>query len=295
MKIVFIGAVKFSKLALEKIIDLEADVVGVCTLKESTFNSDFHDLTSIANLHKIPSLYVKDVNSLETIDWIKEKKPDFIFCFGFSRLLRKEILNLSTYGVVGYHPALLPYNRGRHPLIWALALGLKETGSTFFFMDEGADSGDILSQSSLKIDDNDNASSLYKKSSEVALEQIEGFLPQLQTGTYSRTRQDHNQANNWRKRTVKDGIIDWRMSATTIHNLVRALNKPYIGAHFLYEENEIKVWMTEIVDITPNRNIEPGKVIDKDDNGNFTIKCGQGSIKLTETEPKFDALIGNYL
>ena len=49
-------------------------------------------------------------------------------------------------GILGYHPSLLPFNRGRHPIIWALALGLKETGSTFFFMDENADTGDIVSQ-----------------------------------------------------------------------------------------------------------------------------------------------------
>jgi methionyl-tRNA formyltransferase len=66
-------------------------------------------------------------------------------------------------GVAGYHPTKLPMNRGRHPLIWALALRLKNSVSTFFFMNEGADSGDILSQVDFKILYQDDAQSLYDK------------------------------------------------------------------------------------------------------------------------------------
>ena len=62
-----------------------------------------------------------------------------------------------------FSPGLTPQNRGRHPIIWTLALGLCETGSTFFFMDEGADSGDILSQKKITILPEDNAGSLYQK------------------------------------------------------------------------------------------------------------------------------------
>ena len=66
-------------------------------------------------------------------------------------------------GVIGYHPAALPKNRGRHPLIWALVLGLKKTASSFFIMDERADSGDVISQEEIIINDDDDASSLYAK------------------------------------------------------------------------------------------------------------------------------------
>jgi methionyl-tRNA formyltransferase len=63
------------------------------------------------------------------------------FCLGWSNLLKAEILKAAPLGVIGFHPAALPANRGRHPLIWALGLGLDETATTFFFMDKGADRG----------------------------------------------------------------------------------------------------------------------------------------------------------
>ena len=64
-------------------------------------------------------------------------------------------------GVLGYHPTKLPANRGRHPLIWSLVLGLKQSASTFFFLDQDADSGDIISQKDFEILNTDDALALY--------------------------------------------------------------------------------------------------------------------------------------
>jgi len=143
------------------------------------------------------------------------------------------MLAAAPLGVVGFHPAALPANRGRHPLIWSLALGLEQTASTFFFMDAGADSGDILLRRALAIDPTDDARTLYDKVCACALEQITQFVSQLANGSFAREPQAHAQANIWRKRGMADGKIDWRMSAVSVHNLVRALAKPYVGAHLL--------------------------------------------------------------
>jgi methionyl-tRNA formyltransferase len=146
MKVFFIGAVHFSKRCLEELIRLKVEVVGVCTLSESPFNSDHFDLSSIAKEHSIPVRSSPDVGSEDTLKWIRGLEPDVIFCFGWSKMIPDSVLTLPPLGAIGFHPASLPQNRGRHPLIWALALGLSETASTFFFMDAGADSGDLLSQ-----------------------------------------------------------------------------------------------------------------------------------------------------
>ena len=293
MRIVFIGTVEFSRRVLERLVEIEADVVGVCTLKESAFNADHCDLSHICEVHGIPWVYAPDINSEETLQWISDRRPDIVFCFGWSKLLRARLLHLAPMGVVGFHPAALPANRGRHPIIWALVLGLNETASTFFFMDEGADSGDILSQSRIKVEDEDDAASLYEKITEAALTQVQIFVPQLASGRFNRLTQDHSCANAWRKRSKMDGQIDWRMSARNIHNLVRALSKPYVGAHFLYQEQEIKVWSTELVfDVA--RNIEPGKILEVTDKG-AVVRCGEQGIRLLGTEPVFKPGIGEYL
>ena len=293
MRIVFIGTVEFSLRALERLVALNAEIVGVCTLQESKFNADHIDLSSFSEAHGIPSLYADDINATETLTWIKEKSPDVIFCFGWSRLIKEDLLELAPLGVVGFHPAALPANRGRHPLIWALVLGLKKTASTFFFMDAGADTGDILSQQEIFITDQDDARTLYDKVIETALAQITKFLPQLATGSFQRIKQKEQYANMWRKRCIPDGKIDWRMSAESIYNLVRGLTTPYTGAHFLVDGKEIKVWKSAIVTDVPN-NIEPGKVL-RQSNAGTVVKCGIGAICLTVTEPLFEPSIGSYL
>ena len=293
MKIVFIGAVTFSEKTLEKLIALKADISGVCTLKKSSFNADHVDLTQLCMKHNIPVRYTTDINSDENISWIKTLVPDVIFCFGWSQLLKTDLLNLAPLGVLGYHPAALPANRGRHPLIWALILGLNETASTFFFMDDGVDSGDIVSQYPIKISENDNAGTLYKRITETALEQIDEFLPTLQSGDCKRIKQDHSKSNTWRKRDKNDGKIDWRMSAMTIHNLVRGLTKPYIGAHIEYKDEIIKIWETKVIRCG-EENIEPGKVILVDNNG-IVVKTGKNAIRLIKTDPVLDIGLGSYL
>lgn len=283
MKLVFIGCVEFSFNIFKKLLDLrDIEIVGVITRKESPFNADFRSLESLAADAGIPCFLVEGNIQSAVIDWLKNMKIDVIYCFGWSYLLGSEILKIPRLGVVGYHPAALPKNRGRHPVIWTLALGLKETASTFFFMDEGADSGDIISQRFLLIEDSDDALSLYHKLTLIAYDQIEQITRELVSGNYTRITQDHFKANYWRKRTKRDGEIDWRMSARSVYNLVRALTHPYIGAHCVYKGTEVKVWKTEIVDEGFD-NIEPGKVLNIDDL-HFVVKCGQGAIRLLEHE-----------
>jgi methionyl-tRNA formyltransferase len=293
MRIIFIGTVEFSRLALERLVAIGAEVVGVCTLQGSSFNADYADLSPLCREHGIPLMIADDINASATLDWIRERMPDVIFCFGWSRLLKDELLAATPLGVVGFHPAALPANRGRHPLIWALALGLEQTASSFFFMDAGADTGDILSQRVIEIDPIDDARALYDKVCASALEQITQFVPRLADGSFAREPQDHAQANTWRKRGMADGKIDWRMSATSIHNLVRALAKPYVGAHFVTEGKDIKVWKSRVLGDAPN-NVEPGKVLGVHA-GAPVIKCGHDALWLLVTEPTFDPIKSIYL
>ncbi|BFG70379.1 formyltransferase family protein [Sediminibacterium sp. KACHI17] len=282
MRIVFIGCVDFSRAALMQLIQNRETVVGVITKSDSTFNADFCNLSNIAEEAGIPYKLVNDINHPNNVLWIRQLLPDIIFCFGWSNLLKKEILNSAPLGVVGYHPAMLPLNKGRHPLIWTKVLGLPEGGSTFFFMDEDADSGDILHQQSFVINFEDDASDIYKKMTSTALEQINIFIQLLKNGTYLRLSQDRTVGNHWRKRSFADGAIDFRMSTETICNLVRALTKPYVGAHCNVNGNHVKIWK-----VAPGNcydlNLEPGKILSVV-NGVIEVKTANSSICLVEHE-----------
>ena len=294
MRIVFIGCVEFSRHCLKEVLKNNGDVVGVVTRHDDGLNSDYADLSVLTADAGLPIHYSDDVNDKVTLARIKELSPDIIFCFGWSQLIKQELLSLPTMGVLGAHPSLLPNNRGRHPIIWALVLGLKETGLTFFFMNKLADAGPILAQKEIAIHDDDTARSLYDKIESVASMLIKDFMPRLLGNNYELLEQDVDQENYWRKRTHKDGMIDWRMSATAISRLVRALTRPYPGAEFLYKENAVKVWSAIVVEVGCNTNIEPGKVIEVCQ-GVPIIKCQEGALKLLECEPDIMLNVGEYL
>lgn len=294
LKVVLIGCVEFSQSCLRHAMQLEhLRIVGVVTRRHSSFNSDFCTLEPIAAQYDIPIFIAQRNEQDEMVNWIEELKPDIIFCFGWSYLLNNRILKCARLGVVGYHPASLPRNRGRHPVIWTLALGLNTTASTFFFMDEGADSGDILDQRAVAVSRDDDARTLYDKLTKIALEQITDFSKKMDLGIIPRMQQNHTCANVWRKRSKLDGQIDWRMSAEGIYNLVRALTRPYPGAHFVWRGAEIKIWRCR-TEREVFRNLEPGKVIATDQNS-FQVKCGDDSLWIVDHETPQLPEVGTYL
>lgn len=293
MRVFFIGTVEFSRVTLETLCEMGINIIGVATKQSSPYNSDFANLTEICTKNEIPYNFVNNINDQTTIEWINELKPDIICCFGWSQIIRDELLNIPKFGIIGYHPAKLPKNRGRHPLIWALILGLNSTASTFFFMDEGADSGDIISQKDILIDYHDDAATLYKKMIDTAKCQLIEFFPNLIHNNVVRIQQDHSASNFWRKRNDNDCRIDFRMTSRNIYNLIRGLTKPYIGAHLIYKGKRVRIWKSEEV-IFNEINIEPGKVLEVCD-GKITIKCMENAICLIEHEFEQFPKIGDYV
>ncbi len=295
MRIVYIGCVQSSREFLETVLGVPgAEIVGILTRKQSAFNSDFCSLGDIAEKNEIPCVYQEEHSEAAVLSWLKSCNADILYCFGWSYLLTQEAIQSARLGGVGYHPAALPANRGRHPIIWALALGLSETASTFFFLDEQADSGDILSQERVIITEEDDAASLYKKLMTIGKYQVQQLTRQFIDGTYTRTPQEWSKANIWRKRGHKDGLIDWRMPARGIYNLVRSLTHPYVGASFFYNGQEKKVWKAAVLfEETPRRNLEPGRILRLSPN-EMDVQCGMGVVRLLEWD-KISAREGECL
>ena len=169
----------------------------------------------------------------------------------------------------------------------------EKDGVNFFLIDEGADTGPILSQKIVEIYDYEDASALYEKMTIVAEKQLVELLPKLDDLKSFGRAQNNKSANSWRKRDARDGRIDWRMNATNIFNLVRSLSHPYVGAHFTYNNLDYKVWKCKVVHLGA-KNIEPGKVL-RNSVDSLVIKCGLNSIEISEIEPMIDVEEGEYL
>lgn len=284
MRIVLIGCVQSSEYFLNLLISHGYSPVGVVTKSDSAVNSDFVDLMPICEEFNIPCIHVSNANDAESAAFIRQCEPDLIYCFGWSQLIKRPVLEIPKIGSVGFHPAKLPNNRGRHPLIWVLALGLPETASSFFMMDEQADTGAIISQETVPIAYEDTASTLYDKILQVAGQQVLSFTRDFAHGTV-RFHAQPNAGNAWRKRSVQDGKIDWRMSGRAIYNLVRALTRPYPGAFFTKDGNPVSVWKVEELPMDGVENIECGKVLSVKSSSDFYVKAYDAVIHILECTP----------
>ena len=280
----FIGSVDYSAHCLKALLDMKVDIVDIlCPVKAAAAgNSDYVDLKTVAQEHSREVHYFKNIADEE--EYIRNKKPDVIFVLGLSQIVPPSILSIPTIGCIGSHPALLPQNRGRHPIVWSLVNGLEKSGVTLFWLDEGVDSGDIWVQKEFNIDLDDDAGSLYNKSKDITVELLQEYLSELESGEAERIPQDHSQANYWPKRGFEDGEIDWKMGSKKIYDLIRALTNPYVGAHCRYQGNVCKIWKAQLVNTKIDlKDVEPGEVVGV--NGDeVAVKTGDGVLKLVKHE-----------
>jgi methionyl-tRNA formyltransferase len=262
-------------------------------VKKSTFNSDFVDLAPRALTAGVPMVYAEDYPGDDLADVIGRYSAELVVAVGWSRLLPVSVLKAPRIGVVGYHPAELPLNRGRHPVIWAIALGLKSTASTFFLMDEGADSGPLLSQKPVEVAERETAGSLYEKLLDLIPGQLSDIVFGFSAGSIQPRAQNHIQATYWRKRSRADGLIDWRMSTTQIDRLVRALTLPYPCAEIEVAEERFQVLRAHPCNVD-RLHVEPGKVLEVRDN-QVLVKTGDNGLIIEETIPQLVVKEGSYL
>lgn len=298
MRIGFIGCVDFSHAMLATLIEqVGVEIVGVATKAKSTFNADFCDLTELAAAHGIPAIYQGGGEQQALGEWFETKNPDIIFCIGWPNLLHQSVFHAARLGVFGYHPADLPKNRGRHPIIWALVLGLQETASTFFRIDGGVDSGPIVSKEMVSISPDEDAATLYARLLALAKRQAIDIVARARTGDLRGVEQNLADGNVWRKRSKIDGRIDWRMSADAIHNLVRGITRPYPGAYCEIRDangaREASIWRVRPV-ACDAPNLEPGKIL-RVEGGVIRVKAGEGAIELLEHEIAPLPAEGDYL
>lgn len=282
MRYVFIGSVEFSAYCLEVLLQRGVNITGVfCPYRDAArINNDYFDLGCIAGKFGKEVYYFNKIG--DEVERIKTLDPDVIFVLGLSQIIPSSLLKVAKLGCIGSHPAMLPKNRGRHPIIWAIANGLRKSGVTLFWLDEGIDSGDIWVQKAFYIKEEDDAATVYEKIKKISGALLKKYLPELEKGIVTRIKQDSKKSNYLRKRTFNDGEIDWRMSSERIRNLVRALSRPYVGAHCKYRAQDVKIWKVEIVkDVEELVFFEPGKILSVAD-PIIEVKTGDGALRLIE-------------
>lgn len=150
----------------------------------------------------------------------------------FSRILWPELLDLFPMGVVNIHLSKLPEYRGANTLQWTIINGEKSTAATLHRVDQGIDTGPIIDEQIIAIDNDDTATTLQKKLVAAAAVLLKSWLPRIMVDPVAGTPQDSQLARTWKRRTPEEGRINWSWSDERIRNLTRALVAPWPGAWY---------------------------------------------------------------
>ncbi len=220
------------------------DVVGVVTqpdrqagrgrgLKPPPIKTVAHDLgIAVAQPERL--------RAPEAIDQLRQWAPAVIVVAAFGQILRPEVLALPPHGCLNVHASLLPRWRGAAPVQAALLAGDIETGITIMKMDQGVDTGAIISQRAARIEAGDTAGSLLEKLSQLGADLLIKTLPPYLSGELLPRPQDEGRATYAPMLKKEDGLLDFTRPADELARRVRALN-PWPGAFFEWNSETLKV------------------------------------------------------
>lgn len=285
MKTIVIGSVVSSEVVLQKMIDMDYPVDFVFSLDEqySKNVSGYRPIHRLAQQNQIPYKTFHKIEESENVEIIRRLEPDYIFIVGLSQLVKSDILEAASKGVIGFHPTPLPKFRGRAAMVWQVLLGVHETKCTMFLLDEGMDSGDILIQEPYLIEDTDYAADIEVKLCEAIGRMTEKLLPQLLEGNIHPRKQMEEEATYLLKRTPEDGKIDWKEPVEKIQRLIRAVSKPYPGAFSDYDgKHKVIFWKADYLENKKYYGIS-GQIAEITEDC-FDIVCEDGLLRVYEYE-----------
>lgn len=285
IRIVFMGTPDFAVASLQALLDQGFNVVGVITAPDKPAGRGLEiqqsPVKQLAVTYKLPLLQPIKLKDPDFLEQLKAWKPDLQIVVAF-RMLPEVVWALPAQGTINLHGSLLPNYRGAAPINWALINGEKKTGVTTFLLKHEIDTGDMLLQKEIEIEETDNFGSLYNKlkvmGAAVLTETIERYVqkeiaptPQLNAG------QSLKSAPKLLKET---GAINWNSTVYAINNLIRGLS-PVPGAYAKLDGKTLKIYYA--VAIEEKITVEPG-TIETDGKNYLRFACQDGWLQVEEIQ-----------
>lgn len=290
MRIVFMGTPDFSVPALEALVKAGHEIAAVVTQPDKPKGRGKEVQMTPVKLqaleYNIPVYQPVKVREEGFVQLLKELAPEVVVVVAFGQILPKAVLEIPKLGCINIHASLLPRYRGAAPIQWCVIDGEKESGITTMMMDEGLDTGDMLEQVVIPIEEKETGGSLHHKLSIAGGNLILSTLKKLEEGALVPTTQDEEGACYAKMLTKSMGDIDWSQSAASIERLIRGLN-PWPSAYTRWNGKTIKIWEADVV-----KDEEGGSAAQEalagqivcSDRQSLMVKTGEGLLSIQELQ-----------
>jgi len=245
MAIVFLGTPAFAVPCLRRLAEEGYEIAAVYTQPDRPAGRGRHlnppPVKTAALAMGLPVRQPETLRDPAALAELVALHPEAGIGVAYGQILRQEVLAIPAKGVLNAHPSLLPRHRGASPIPAAILAGDRETGVTIMLMDPGMDSGPILAQRSLPIEDRDTAGTLAEKLAPLAADLLAETLPHWLRDEIDPQSQDHSLATKTPLLKKEHGAIDWSLPATHIWRQVRAYG-PWPGAYTTLDGQVLHIW-----------------------------------------------------
>ena len=280
-KIVFMGTPKFAVLILEMLIENFGVDLVITQPDKKVGRKKVLTAPPVKILAEEKGIRVLQPEKIsgdeDVLAELKELNPDIIITAAYGQLVPETILEIPKYKCINVHGSLLPKLRGGAPIQYSILEDHRKTGITIMYMVKKLDAGDMISKVEVDILDSDNYESLHDKLSIAGRDLLKETLPNIFTGNIAPEKQDDSLATFARNILREDEKIDWNKSAGQIFNQIRALD-PTPGAFTYLDENILKIWNSEVVELEENYSAEKAGTIIKQDKKYIYILCGKNTV-----------------
>ncbi|MCR4658641.1 MAG: methionyl-tRNA formyltransferase [Lachnospiraceae bacterium] len=270
MKALFMGTPDFASGILNALIRADIEVVCAVTQEDKQRGRgkelSFTAVKELALEEGIEVFQPHRIKDEESVSKLKEYDADIFIVAAYGQILSKEILDMPRYGCINVHASLLPKYRGAAPIQWAVINGDRKTGITIMQMDEGLDTGDILLQKEIGINDDETGESLFERLMILGEEAVIEALKLIEEGKTDPVKQDSALSSYAPMLSKETGLIDFSKDACTIERLVRGLY-PWPGAYTYYEGKLLKIFSSEVVKKSEEQSALPDDVREPADRG----------------------------
>ena len=279
IKVVFMGTPEFSLNVLNVLIN-NLNVIGVVTQPDKIVGKgkelSFSPVKKLALENEIKVLQPNKIR--KEYEEVLSLNPDLIVTCAYGQIIPEEILNYPKYGCINVHASLLPKLRGGSPLHHALIDGYSKTGVTIMYMDKGMDTGDIISQSEIMINDDDTVGSIHDKLSVLGSELLLKTLPSIISQNAVRIKQNDDEATYCHNITHEEELINFNLNGREIFNMVRGMN-PYPVSYLTLKNEVYKIYEVSY-EITDKYNKYLNGTVVIQDKKSLAIKVNDGLIYL---------------
>jgi len=240
-------------------------------------DSNSKEIIDFAQLNNIP-VYAGNPRNGKGYNFIKNFNTDVIASINYLFLIEEDIINHSNVLTFNIHGSLLPKYRGRTPHVWAIINGEKNAGITAHVIDAGCDTGKIIHQIRIPIQEEDTGAIMLKKYADEYYPMVNKVLNDVSTNQLKLKVQNDKEATYFGKRTPEDGEINWDWEKEDIKNWVRAQANPYPGAFTFYNNQKIIIDKVSFSKVKINNEQSNGEIIQV--KPSIIVKTKNGAVKI---------------